>query len=278
MRVASSRIAACGLVTTSVGRGREAEFAQMRGDRRIRARGVVRDVAEPPAVAAAVEAVDRVRQRAGAGVDHAVEVGEHDVDAIQRRRAPRRAARTAPSVVLGSPLGDSSAAASSSAASTPTRRRSASACDRRLVGSGLFESISSSRIDRLLEDRLDADDSRHRSASRRAPRRAGATPRASLVAAELLEHGRARREQRRAPLEGTIRIELGDVELLQRALGLAEIEARARHGDRELDPHGGGELVRSTARPTSSARSGRPTPRSLSTMSAIWSSLPEMRR
>ena len=39
-----------------------------------------------------------------------------------------------------------------------------------------------------------------------------------------------------------------------------------------------GNDARSTARPSSSARSGRPTPRSLSTMSAIWSSRPEMRR
>ena len=39
-----------------------------------------------------------------------------------------------------------------------------------------------------------------------------------------------------------------------------------------------GRAARSTARPTSSARSGRPTPRSLSTMRAIWSSLPEIRR
>ena len=55
-----------------------------------------------------------------------------------------------------------------------------------------------------------------------------------VVAAELLEHRRARREQRRAPLEGAIGIQLGDVELLQRALGLAEVEPRAGHGDREL--------------------------------------------
>ncbi|MCK2027520.1 hypothetical protein KZC56_14550 [Microbacterium sp. SSW1-47] len=37
-------------------------------------------------------------------------------------------------------------------------------------------------------------------------------------------------------------------------------------------------VERSTARPVSSARSGRPIPRSLSTMSAIWSSFPEILR
>ena len=40
----------------------------------------------------------------------------------------------------------------------------------------------------------------------------------------------------------------------------------------------GQDSARSTERPTSSARSGRPTPRSLSTMSGSWSLLPEIRR
>ncbi len=41
---------------------------------------------------------------------------------------------------------------------------------------------------------------------------------------------------------------------------------------------GTSRLARGTERPSSSARSGRPTPRSLSTMSGSWSLLPEMRR
>ena len=53
-------------------------------------------------------------------------------------------------------------------------------------------------------------------------------------AAQLFEHRGARSEQPRAPFEGAIGVELRDVELLKRALGLAEIEACPRHGDRQL--------------------------------------------
>jgi hypothetical protein len=46
-----------------------------------------------------------------------------------------------------------------------------------------------------------------------------------VIASELLEHGGARREESRTPLEGAVGVEFGDVQLAQSTVGLAEIEA-----------------------------------------------------
>ncbi len=54
---------------------------------------------------------------------------------------------------------------------------------------------------------------------------------------EFFEHRRSRGEERRAPLERAVRVGLGDLELLQRTVRLSEIEARSRHGDRQLYAH-----------------------------------------
>ncbi len=64
----------------------------------------------------------------------------------------------------------------------------------------------------------------------------GATlPRGSLLGApEFLEDGGAGREQAGTPRERAVRVEFGDVELLQGALRLAEVQPCARHRDREL--------------------------------------------
>ena len=248
-RSASRRIAACGLVTTSAGAVVEAEFAQVRGDGCVGARGVVGDVAEPAAVAAAVEALDRVRERAGAGVDDPVEVGEHDVDAVERGRR-----RDAPSA-------DSNSAISVLATALGRRRpprRSAT----RLDGS---PRSSARRVDSPRRTpRPRAISSSSRAVRVRRARLLGdlgaALPLLGLVvAAELLEHGRARGEQRGAPLERPIGVELGDVQLLQRALGLAEVEPGARHGDREFDANRRRQRAagRPRGRPRARGRGGR---------------------
>ncbi|CAN5253895.1 hypothetical protein BH09BAC2_BH09BAC2_00050 [soil metagenome] len=64
----------------------QAELAQVLSNRDIGARGVVGDVAEPTAFATEIEAVDRMRQRTSTGVDDAVQIGEHDVDTVERSR------------------------------------------------------------------------------------------------------------------------------------------------------------------------------------------------
>jgi len=55
--------------------------------------------------------------------------------------------------------------------------------------------------------------------------------------------------QRRRPLESTVRVELRDVQLAQRAFGLTEIQASTRHRDREFNAHG--RWARGTIRGTS---------------------------
>ena len=69
-------------------------------------------------------------------------------------------------------------------------------------------------------------------------------PQLSLViAAEILEHGSVGVEQRGAPRKGDVRVELRDLELGERLLGLDEVEAGTGHRDGEfhlyLDGQGG---------------------------------------
>ena len=58
----------------------------MAGDGCIAPRGVVRDVPDRAVGLHPIEALDRVRDRVGSGVDHPVEIGEHGVDARKGRR------------------------------------------------------------------------------------------------------------------------------------------------------------------------------------------------
>ncbi|REC96720.1 hypothetical protein DEU35_3399 [Microbacterium sp. AG157] len=58
---------------------------------------------------------------------------------------------------------------------------------------------------------------------------------------QFLEHRSPRGEEGRTPLERAIRICLGNLEFLQSAIGLSEVETRTGHRDRQLHAHGDGQ-------------------------------------
>ena len=80
-----------------------------------------------------------------------------------------------------------------------------------------------------------------------------------VVAAQLFEHRRVRVEERGAPVERALRVELRDLQLGQRRLRLTEIESRAGHRDRQGDLHRHVELGRAerNARARAPDRRGR---------------------
>jgi hypothetical protein len=94
-------------------------------------------------------------------------------------------------------------------------------------------------LDLLDEDRLEVVHARRRVERFGGDQSTTAPAVCLLGTAELLEHRGTRREERGAPLEGAVGVEFGDVQLAQRTVGLAEVEAGARHRDGELDSHGG---------------------------------------
>ena len=78
----------------------ESEFSEMAGDGCIAPRGVVRDVADGAFPLGAVQAVHGVRDRPRPCVDDPVQVREHRVDPIERRR--RLSPRAEPDEVVAS--------------------------------------------------------------------------------------------------------------------------------------------------------------------------------
>ena len=170
---------------------------------------VVRDVADARRPRRGVQAFDGMRDRVIARVDDPVEIGEDDVDSVERCRAQLiRPGRSSPSQFRDwrrrrrRPLVHPSISTSSmtSMMSTPP-------------GFSACSSASDARSDR----------SNHSSAS--------------AVATQFLEHGRVGVEERRAVRECGRRIELRDLELGECGIRLAEIEPCTGHRDRELDPN-----------------------------------------